>query len=178
MDAFDDIVRRYQDRLFNFCLRYTGNPADAEEIVQETFLKAYRALKRFRGDSKFSTWLFQISKNLCINRFHRKRRRMENRHVSIQETNDDQSPVYQLESDDPSPQDNVLQNELNEQLAQAISELDSHYRAALVLRDVEGLDYSEISSILKVPVGTVKSRIHRGRTELQKILAPVLDGQL
>lgn len=173
--AFDVLIRRYQDRIFNFSLRFTANPSDAEDIVQETFLKAYRGIDRFRGDAKFSTWLFQIAKNLCINKFHRGRRRMEHRQVSIHESEQDDRPLLQLESDAASPQDMAISAETQSQLEAAIAELDPHYRAALILRDVEDLDYAEIAGILDVPVGTVKSRIHRARTELQKKLQTLLE---
>lgn len=174
--AFEELVRRYQDRIFNFALRYTGNPADAEEVAQEAFMKAYRALDRFRGDAKFSTWLFQITKNLCINRYHRKRRRMAHRRISIQQRMDDEDAApLQIESEEPGPQEEALRGELRERIEAGITELEPHYRAALVLRDIEGLDYAEIGQILDVPVGTVKSRIHRARNELQQILRPFLE---
>lgn len=174
--AFDTLIVRYQDRIFNFSLRFTANPSDAEDIVQETFLKAYRGIARFRGDAKFSTWLFQIAKNLCINKFHNTRRRMEHRQVSIFESEyDDDRPLLQLESEDASPQERVISAETQSQLEAAIGELDPHYRTALILRDVEDMDYAEIAKVLDVPVGTVKSRIHRARTELQKKLQPLLE---
>lgn len=175
-EAFAELVRRYQDRVFNFSLRFTGNASDAEEIVQEAFLKAYRNLSRFRGDAKFSTWLFQIAKNLCINRFHRARRRMAHRQIRVdEEPAEGEAAPLQLESEDPSPQEEALRHELRDKLEAAITELDPHYRAALVLRDVEGLDYADIAEVLSVPVGTVKSRIHRARLELQQMLTPFLE---
>jgi RNA polymerase sigma-70 factor (ECF subfamily) len=171
--AFEELVRRYQDRVHNFALRWTGNPADAEEVTQEAFLKAFRALPRFRGDAKFSTWLFQIAKNVCINLFHRGRRQMEHRRVSLQDHMDDDEAIpVQIETPDDNPQEALLEREFAAVAAQAIAALDPHYRDALVLRDVEGMDYAEIAQILEVPVGTVKSRIHRARSELQKRLLP------
>lgn len=171
--AFEELMRRYQDRVHNFALRWTGNPADAEEVTQEAFLKAFRAMPRFRGDAKFSTWLFQIAKNACINLFHRGRRHMEHRRVSLQEHMDDEEVVpLQIETAEDDPQEAVLGREFAEVAAAAIAALDPHYRDALVLRDVEGMDYADIAAILEVPVGTVKSRIHRARSELQRRLQP------
>ncbi len=171
--AFEELVRRYQDRVHNFALRWTGNPADAEEVTQEAFLKAFRALPRFRGDAKFSTWLFQIAKNVCINLFHRGRRQMEHRRVSLQDHMDDDDAIpVQIETPDDNPQEALLEREFAAVAAKAIAALDPHYRDALVLRDVEGMDYADIAQILAVPVGTVKSRIHRARSELQKRLLP------
>lgn len=171
--AFEELVRRYQDRVHNFALRWTGNPADAEEVTQEAFLKAFRAMPRFRGDAKFSTWLFQIAKNVCINLFHRGRRQMEHRRVSLQDHMDDDEAVpVQIETPDDNPQEALLEREFAAVASRAIAALDPHYRDALVLRDVEGMDYADIAQILEVPVGTVKSRIHRARSELQKRLSP------
>lgn len=175
VSAFDELFRRYRDKIHNFALRYTANVADAEEVTQEAFLKAWRALRNFRGDAKFSTWLFQITKNVCINLFHRGRRRMDHRRVSLQDhMDDDDLPPLQIESGDGDPQDALLDREFQAHLTDAISQIDAHYRAALVLRDVEGLDYAEIAEVLDVPVGTVKSRIHRARVELQARIEPYL----
>lgn len=174
--AFDILVVRYQDRLFNFSMRFTSNASDAEEIVQETFIKAYKGLGRFRGDARVSTWLFQIAKNLCINKFHRKRRRMDHRKVSIQQSqHDDDLPLVQIEAEGPDAFDVLANQEINDVLQEAITELDPHFRSALILRDIEDLDYSEIAEILEVPVGTVKSRIHRARQELQRRLSPFVE---
>lgn len=174
--AFGELMARYQDRIYGFALRFTANPTDAEDVTQETFLKAYRSIRRFRGDAKFSTWLYQIAKNQCINRFHRGRRRFVHRSVSLDEVGLDQGlPLLQLETDAPSPEATSIADETHAQLAAAIASLEPHYRAALILRDVEDLDYGEIAQILAVPVGTVKSRIHRARAELRARLDETFD---
>jgi len=184
-EAFREIVSRYQHRLYNFALRFTRNPEDAEEIVQETFLKVFHSLKGFRGDSLFSTWIYQITKNLCINYHYTRLRHHDATTYSLdttqgevgeEEEGEEQSHTFQIPVTEPSPQELLLRKEFHEILESAVRELDPHYRIALILRDVEGMEYEEIARILKVPVGTVKSRIHRARWILMEKIKPFLEG--
>jgi len=173
--AFNELVLRYQHRLFNFTYRFLGSATDAEEVVQEAFLKAYRGIARFRSEAKFSTWLFQITKNLAINRYHRRRRRPLDRFLSLVTAREEDGPVLELPNEDDSPDDSLLRGERRAVLEAAIKKIDPTYRTALVLRDVEGLDYAEIAEILEVPVGTVKSRIHRARSRVQTLITPYME---
>lgn len=166
-DAFATLVARYQDRVYNTCYRMCRHDADALDLTQSTFVRALQGLPRFRAGSNFFTWLFRIAVNLTISH-HRARRR---RPLTVLRGPDEQGG-----GDPPAPdhRDNPVQQvhaaELREQLETALSELDEGFRAAVVLKDVEGLDYETIAQILDVPVGTVKSRIYRGRLMLRRLI--------
>jgi RNA polymerase sigma-70 factor (ECF subfamily) len=181
LSAFSELVRRYEHRLYNFVLRFAGNHHDAEEIVQETFFKAYSHLREFRGDARFATWIYQIAKNLCINHYYQGLRNQEGKTYSVDEVVDgdgEEGERYfrELVSPDPTPEAELLSREVLNFFERALSELEPHFRMALILRDVEGRDYEEIAEILGVPIGTVKSRIHRARLMIQKRLEPFFHG--
>lgn len=182
LQSFTELVRRYEHRLYNFVFRFTGHHHDAEEIVQEAFFKAYHHLKEFRGDARFATWIYQIAKNLCINRYYQGLRNQEGKTHSIDEEvggdgEDGDRHARELVSPTPSPEAELLSREILNFFERALAELEPHFRMALILRDVEGRDYEEIAEILRVPIGTVKSRIHRARLEIQKRLEPFMNGE-
>ncbi len=170
--AFQALVERYQDRVFNLAYRMVNHEEDARDMVQETFLKAYEHLGRFRGESAFYTWLFRIAMNEALN--HRRSRQR----LRLVQSTDDPEGVSAAQSQAgslvDSPQRSLESLETEQLVARAISELDPEHRAAVVLRDIEGLDYGEISAVLSVPPGTVKSRIHRGRLVLKEKLQRAL----
>jgi RNA polymerase sigma-70 factor (ECF subfamily) len=171
LHAFSELVVKYQQRIFNACLRICGQHEDAADLTQDAFLKALGAIAEFRGASAFYTWIFRIAINLAMS--HQRKRRTR---VTISLDGDagenGAGAGRQLAGDAPEPASRMEADELSEQVAAALAALDPEYRVAVVLRDVEGCDYQEIADILEVPVGTVKSRIFRGRMALRGHLEP------
>ena len=175
MRAFSVLVEKYQDRLFNTTYRLCGSYPDACELTQETFLRALKGLAGFRGDAKFYTWLFRIALNLTRS-YHRRAGRVRWQSLDQADgTLEVASQASRLSPDDcTDPAERAAQAERNKQVTAALGQLAQQYRAVIVLRDVEGLDYQQIAKIVGVPVGTVKSRVHRGRLTLRKYLADLL----
>ena len=168
--AFTGLVARYQDRVYNTCYRMCGNEADALDLSQSTFLKALEALPRFQGRSSFYTWLFRIAVNLTLT--HRRTQRRRPTHP-LGQALDDAAPVNAVSGDRDTVSGPLERRESQERVERALGQLGDEYRVAVILRDVEGLDYSEIAEILDVPAGTVKSRISRGRAMLRDALREV-----
>jgi RNA polymerase sigma-70 factor (ECF subfamily) len=167
--AFTELVLKYQDRVFNACLRICGNREDAADATQEAFMKAFAGVDRFRGASAFYTWIFRIAVNLALSQQRKQRVRTAQ---SLNATTDEQAPLVDRLADGrtESPADRVAASETQAQVQAALARLEPDYRVAVVLRDIEGCDYQEIADILEVPVGTVRSRIHRGRAGLAALL--------
>lgn len=161
-DAFGELVQRHQDRLYNMLYRMSHNHADAADWTQAAFLKAFQALDRFDGRAGFYTWLYRIATNLAITEFRTRRRRAT--------TSTEFAPGTEPVAPSDGPNERVELREMHERTARALADLPEDYRAAVVLKDIEGLDYAAIADILEVPIGTVRSRIHRGRTLLQQTL--------
>ncbi len=171
MAAFELIVNRYKDRLYNFVLRFVGDQLTAEDIVQDTFLRAFRSRESFQAIAKFSTWIYTIAGNLAKSELRRRKRW---RFTSIG-TQDETGRTFEL-PDKRSQPDKSADTSLAEiRIDEAISRLPERYREAVILRDVDGLDYDEIAEIVGCPLGTVKSRINRGRLRLQEDLADLAD---
>lgn len=177
MRAFSVLVEKYQDRLFNATYRLCGNYQDACELTQEAFLRALRGIAGFRSEAKFYTWLFRIALNLTRSRQRRSGRRKSrslNELDGTLEAASQASSLSQSESSDPA--ERAEQSEQNSKVVAALDQLAGHYKTVIVLRDVEDLDYQQIAQIVGVPVGTVKSRVHRGRLALRKHLAELIEG--
>ncbi len=166
-EAFGELVRRYQDRLFNASYRILGNAEDAQDVVQEAFLNAYQALDSFKGDSRFFTWLYRIAMNQAISL--RRRHRPVIPFDSWASRNDEEAQFLD-QSEFSRPTEAIERAEEGERVHTALSHLSLEHRLVLVLKDIEGLKYEEIAETLKVPIGTVRSRIHRARSELREIL--------
>ncbi len=166
--AFQEVVARYQRGIFGFCLRMMGDMAEAEDLAQEVFLRAFRSIRRFRQQSKFSTWLYQIAHNLSLNRIRYLKKRRTSDLQSVSMENEASLAIAFDSGPSDSPEEAVLEQERKRYLSEAIVSLDVSYREVIVLRDVEGLSYEEIAEALGAAVGTVKSRLHRARTELLK----------
>jgi RNA polymerase sigma-70 factor (ECF subfamily) len=166
VDAFEKIVERHKNRLYNFVCRFVGDRETAEDIVQETFLRAFRRRKDYRAIANFSTWLFTIAGNLAKSELRRRKRW---RFFSL---NWDEESETGMEIPDESQRpDTVTETSLTDrQIQRAIEALPANYRKVILLRDVEGLSYQEIAEIVNRPVGTVKSRVNRARIRLQKRL--------
>ncbi len=169
--AFEDLVRLHQDRVFDFCMRMLGDREEAIDLVQEIFVSVHQNLRKFREDSKLSTWIFRISKNHCLNRIKYLRRRGRGRSEEI----DDVSESLLADALGASPKpDEALATKRERQMVQdAISRLDPDQRLLVALRDIEGLSYDEIVEITELPEGTVKSRLHRAREKLAEMIGGV-----
>lgn len=161
--SFEVLVRKYQDRLFNTLVHVTGDSHEAEEVVQDAMLKAYSKLSTFRGNSQFYTWLYRIAFNVAISKKRKKKPK-----VSLDEM---QSSVgLDPESQAAPPTQTVEIEERANQVQNALGKLAEEFRTVLVLREMEDCDYETISSMLDIPVGTVRSRLHRARTMMREIL--------
>ena len=168
--AFDLIVRRYKDQLLNFAYRFLGNFEEAEDVVQETFLRLYRNKKAYRQIAKFSTWLYTITSNLAKTELRKRKRR---KLVSISEMGYEEKE-YEIE-DHGADTERDVDSSIKEKLIQlAIQELSPRFREVIVLRDVQELSYEEVGDILNIPLGTVKSRVNRARLKLQSKLQHVM----
>jgi RNA polymerase sigma-70 factor, ECF subfamily len=161
-DAFEVLVQRHGTRVYNLCLRILGDPEEAADVSQDTFLAALRKLSTFRGDSAFTTWLPRVTVNACYDSLRRKRRRPL---LQIVRDEDDERPETSLPA--PDHADEVV---FSVDVARALLEVPEEFRVVLVLADVQDLPYDEIARVLEIPVGTVKSRVFRGRAALGKAL--------
>jgi len=166
VSAFEEIVRRYRDPLFNFVVRLLGDAFFSEDIVQETFLRVYRNRHRYHQVAKFSTWIYTIASNLAKTEL---RRRKVRNFFSISSKGEDEKDydLVDTSSDIERDVDGALKSEI---ILKEINALPYHFKEAVLLRDIQDLSYEEISQILNVPLGTVKSRVNRGRSRLQKRL--------
>ena len=165
-EAFAQLIRLYEKRIFALTLRMCKNPADAEEAAQEAFLAVWQGLAFFRGDSSFSTWLYRLASNACVDLLRR-----EGRHRSAAGPSLNDEDVF-VDAVDPAPPPHMLaeQAELRRQIEEGLAALPEDYRQVLILREIHQHSYDEISEILSLDLGTVKSRINRGRKRLRKFL--------
>ncbi|HLJ56155.1 MAG TPA: sigma-70 family RNA polymerase sigma factor [Chthonomonadaceae bacterium] len=170
--AFDMLVRAYEKRVYNLAFRLSGTYDEASDISVDAFLRVFQAIRLFRGDAHFSTWLFRIVTNVYLDR--RKRTRSK-QHLSLEEVIDleENSVSRQIEDTAPTPHAVVEMNERTEMLQSAIGELPEYQRAMVVLYHTEGLSYEEIAAVFSLPIGTVKSRLNRARLVLKNKLEPV-----
>ena len=177
--AFDALVLKYQHKLVKLVMRYVRNPAEAEDIAQEAFIKAYRALPQFRGDSAFYTWLYRIAINTAKNAVVSRDRSPIDYNVDRNSTDTDES--YDMQGrmkDSETPEGLVLTDEIRSTVNAAIDALPEDLRTAIVLRELEGLSYEEIAEAMACPVGTVRSRIFRAREAIDRRLREVFEGGL
>ena len=172
--AFDAIVRAHQDRVYAFCLRMLSDREDALDVAQEVFLSAYRNLAGFRGEASLSTWLLRIAANRALNRIRQRATRGAREVMSIEPQADGDSPFQPSGREEDRPDRMVESRETRKILEAAIANLDEDSRMLVLLSDVEGLSYEELSEAVGIPLGTVKSRLHRARMALRKMLAPVV----
>lgn len=162
--AFEQLVRLYEKRVYALTSRMCRNPADAEEAAQEAFLAAWQGLPFFRGDSSFSTWLYRLASNACVDVLRREGRHQPN--LSL----DDEDATIDLPDGALSPHDEAERSELRQQIEEGLAALPPDYRQVLILRELHQRSYDEIADILSLDLGTVKSRINRGRKRLRNIL--------
>ncbi len=164
--AWEELVRRHTRRVFNICYRFTGNRTESEDLSQDVFLRIYRTLGSYRSaHGGFATWMSSVTRNLLIDHYRRTKR------DRITDSLDDKMPVVEnKESAGRRPDEQALLGELSGQVQSALTRLSPELREAVILRDLQQLEYGEIQQVLAVPEGTVKSRINRGRIELARIL--------
>ena len=166
-EAFGELVLKYQDRLFNTVFHVVGHAEDARDIVQETLVQAFIKLESFRRQSAFYTWLYRIAFNTAISQ-----RRLRRPMVSMDGTRG--NPHVEPADGENNPAENLEQKERCRQVRQAIAQLAEEYRTVIVLREIDGCCYETIAEVLDLPIGTVRSRLHRARLQLKESLSKVL----
>lgn len=173
LNAFEELVFNYQDRVYAHCFHLSGNPDDAQDLAQDVFVQAFRSIGSFRHESDFGTWLHRIAVNQWINLCRRNKKVLT---FSIDEPlpTGDSDIIRELADSEESPLERVERHELSAQVQQALNSLPPDFRMALILREIEGYNYEEIAALLECSLGTVKSRINRGRKVLKAELAKIL----
>ncbi len=171
--AFDLLVLKYQLRVSKLVSRFLRNQSDVPDVVQEAFIKAYRALPNFRGESAFYTWLYRIAINTAKNHLVAQSRKSPANSIDVQDAEDYGASEWLKEY--ASPEREALAAELESTIYQAMGDLPSDLREAITLREIEGLSYEDIAAVMDCPIGTVRSRIFRAREAIDSKLAPILD---
>lgn len=171
--AFDVLVRKYQHKILKLISRYIRDESEVQDVAQETFVKAYRALGQFRGESAFYTWLYRIAINTAKNYLVAQGRRPPDTDIDAEEAEQFEGQSNLKESD--SPERMALRDEIERTVYEAIDELPEDLRSAITLREMEGLSYEEIAQAMSCPIGTVRSRIFRAREAIDKKLKPLLE---
>ncbi|MCS7263878.1 MAG: sigma-70 family RNA polymerase sigma factor [Armatimonadetes bacterium] len=180
-EAFAELVRRYQSKIYNLALRYTNDSETAMDITQDAFVKAWQTLPKFRGEANFYTWIYRIAMNLCIDRHRRALVRGEPQKVSLEELiverqrfeeTEDESELWWEEAETAEPEAEVLRQEMRQKVWEAVQQLPALLKQVILLREYEGLSLQEIAKITGTNVGTVKSRLYQARQHLKKLLAP------
>ncbi len=165
-EAFAQLVEAYEDKVYNLCLRMCSDREDAKDLAQEAFLKAWRGLRFYKQEAAFSTWLYRLTSNVCIDYLRQKKRRSVVSFV----TADEEGIQLDIPDPTPTPEQQVMDEQTKARVANAMSQLEEEFRLVLTLRVVEELSYDEIAEIMDLKVGTVKSRLARAREKLRKIL--------
>ena len=170
--AFDLLVAKYQHKILNLIMRYVRDPSEARDVAQEAFLKAYRAVPGFRGDSAFYTWLYRIAINTAKNHLVAARRRPMN--IDFDPGESENFEPFAALRDMDSPEHLALTDEIGQTINKAVGDLPDELRTAILLREIEGMSYEEIAEAMDCPVGTVRSRIFRAREAIDKKLGPLM----
>jgi len=171
--AWEEIVQRYNRRIYNICYRFAGSADDAQDLTQEVFIKMYRTLNSYDVDrGAFMTWVTTVTRNLLVDHFRKtKQDRLTDSLDTTSSDHEDAMPLgEQIPDRRPAPDSNVQSREARDVVHEALQKLSPELREAVILRDLQDMDYKEIATVLKVPEGTVKSRINRGRAELARLL--------
>lgn len=169
VQAFEELAGSYYAKVYNICYRMLNNPDDACEQAQETFIKAFRYIKDFKGNCSFSTWVYRIATNTCLDSI-RKNSKIKNNVSMEQATFEDITIMDKLISNSPGPEKIAETNAQRAAIKEALNKMNEKNRIIIILRDFMGLSYEQISETLETPVGTVKSRISRARSELRELL--------
>ena len=168
VNAFEELTSSYYTKVYNICYRMLNNPEDASEQSQETFIKAFKYIKDFKGNCSISTWLFRIATNVCLDYL---RKNKNKKTISFEQSSFEDIKIKdRLISDMPGPEKTAETNAQKIAVREALSKMNEKNRIIIVLRDIMGLSYDDISETLKAPIGTVKSRISRARSELRDLL--------
>ncbi|MCC6484466.1 MAG: sigma-70 family RNA polymerase sigma factor [Armatimonadetes bacterium] len=170
--AYNELYSLYERKMYNFALRMSGNPDDAEDIVQETFIRVFNAIQNFRGEANFSTWVFRIANNVFLDM---RKKAKAHPQTSLQDALElEESEVTrQIEDPSPQPQDVAQQAELNRIMQRAINSLPDYQKTMVILYHTQNKSYEEIAEIMNLPIGTVKSRLNRARIALKSKLQPI-----
>lgn len=171
--AFNLLVQKYQHKIVNLISRYINDPAEQLDVAQEAFIKAYRAIGKFRGDSAFYTWMYRIAINTAKNHLVAQSRRPPL--SDVEATDAEQYDVDTRLKDRDTPENELLREEIEQTVFDAIAELPDDLKTAITLREMEGMSYEEIAQAMDCPIGTVRSRIFRAREAIDKRLRPLLD---
>ena len=168
VEAFEELVKQSQKKVFNIAYKMMDNYDDANELAQEAFIKAYQSIDKFKGDSLFSTWIYRITTNVCLDEL---RRRKNKKVISLNENikYNDEEIQQQIKDESPGPEQIFEEKESKKLINQCIESLPVDYKTVIILRDIQGFSYEEIAKILNCPEGTVKSRINRARKALRDI---------
>lgn len=185
VNYFRSLVRRYQDKVYNLAVRILGNTEEAEEVVQDTFVKVHQNLDKFRSHNSFGSWVFRITHNQCVDLVRNRRRRRagfqllpyDPQAVVCEGDESDAHVVTQVADPKPGPEQQIDFGEQEKIIAQSLDSLPEDQRVVLILRDVEGLSYQEIANVVGASIGTVRSRIHYGRLKLKDLLEPYFGSQ-
>ena len=168
-DAFAQLVQLHQKKVYNLTLRMTGSPEDAEEMAQTAFWNAWRNLPSFREEASFSTWLYRLAVNACLDFLRKERhRRQGDSALSLDDTS---NPASQVPDFRYAPEEDISRGELRRSIIEGLNLLSAEHRCILIMREIDGLSYQEIGQVLGLEAGTVKSRLARGRLALRRILA-------
>jgi RNA polymerase sigma-70 factor (ECF subfamily) len=175
--AYDELVRGYNASIFHVAYRMLGDSGDASDVVQEIFLKVFRNINGFKGESSLKTWIFRIAFSEILNRLRWWKRRYRHATVSLDEDQNGNGHGYRLSDATPGPEQILQSKEQEQAIQQALKKLSSDHRSIIILRDIEGFSYGEIAEVLGVSIGTVKSRLARARADLKKSLMRYLSVQ-
>ena len=175
--AFNEIVLRYKSKVYNYIFRMVHSALDAEDLTQETFIRAYLSIRSFQSRASLNTWLFRIATNLCID-YSRKNKKVQGMTTSLSQESEGEDEETQRDIPDLAfdPQRMLMNKELGTRLNDALRELPEKLRTVVLLYDIEGLPYEEIASVIGCPLGTVKSRLFNARSALRDKLSPYLTG--
>lgn len=161
--AFEEIYRRFEEMVYNLALRMSGDPEEAADLMQEIFLRVFRHLGKFRAQSSLKTWIYRVALNHCRSRLARRRQRPLPLEQEVEE---------RIRDPERSPEEKAMAGDAERLVSRALTQVKPAFREAVILRDLEGLSYQEIARVLRVRVGTVRSRIARGREQLRQLLEP------
>ncbi len=169
LEAFEELIKKYEKKVYSLCYRYSGNYDDANDLAQEAFLKVYNSIDKFKGKSAFSTWLYRVTANVCLDEM-RKQKKSPLSLDKPQETEEGEM-YFSLPDQKYNPEVIAEKNDLRQLVHKGIGELPKEQRIIIILREMEELSYEEISEVLEISIGTVKSRLNRARKNLKEILS-------
>ncbi|MCI9626657.1 MAG: sigma-70 family RNA polymerase sigma factor [Clostridia bacterium] len=170
MAAFEQLISNYQMKIYHIAYHMLSNEQDAEDAAQEAMIKAYRYLGSFKEESGFYTWIYRITHNICLDMLRRRKRSLTHETDLVKKDQDGQEAEMQIVDAKPQPEEQLMRQQVQNEMQNAIAELKENYRVVLVMRDIEGMSYDDIAAVLEISAGTVKSRLNRARENLRKIV--------